>query len=377
MIWGIQTAEQLYPLIVHLPLILILVLVLKRPLGIAVASVSMAYLFCQLPRWVSLAAVASIGSPLAGEIVYTLVIAPIFLLLYRYVIRTASCLMSESRRSLLLLGSLPAVYYLYDYATTIYSQVLPINEPALNEFLPTALVLFYVLFLLAYHRLAQKQSQSELERSMLEAELKQSATEIEGLRRAEAQAAIYRHDIRHHLSMIQSFLATDLPLQAEAYIQKVQIDVDAITPKRFCANETANLLCASFSGRAEALDIQLTADVRLPEQLTISDTELCALLSNGLENALQAVSALDPSRKWVELYCGVRMKKLLIEIRNPYSKSITMRDGLPVSTRSGHGYGCRSILSITRKNHGICTFEPENGIFTLHVVLPLSPDDSL
>ena len=57
----------------------------------------------------------------------------------------------------------------------------------------------------------------------------------------------------------------------------------------------------------------------------------CALLSNGLKNALNATGAQDESRRWAELYCGVRLDKLLIEIRNPYSGGIVFRDGLPVS----------------------------------------------
>lgn len=371
-LWGVQIVEQLYPLIIHLPLVLILILALKKTTDMAVVSVCMAYLFCQLPRWVSLAVTALTDSVFVGEVAYTLVIVPIFFLLRRFVVQTTYCLMTESRRSLLLLGSLPAVYYVYDYATTVYHDILSSDNPVLTEFLPTALILFYVLFLLAYHRLSQKQTQAELERSMLEAELKQSGIEIENLRHTETQAAIYRHDIRHHLSMIQNFLSTAQPQQAEAYIQKVQADVEAITPQRFCANETVNLVCASFSGRAKSLGIQLSVDARLPNQLPISDTELCALLSNGLENALHAASTLEPSRRWTNLYCGIRMNKLLIEIRNPYDNGLTIRNGIPISNQSGHGYGCRSILSIAQQNRGICTFEPENGIFSLRVVLPVT-----
>ena len=111
-------------------------------------------------------------------------------------------------------------------------------------------------------------------------------------------------------------------------------------------------------------------EARLPQALPFSDTELCSLLSNGLENALHAVSVLEAPHQWVELYCGVRSNKLLIEIRNPYSGEIAMRDGLPISSQEGHGYGCRSIRSITEHHRGLCSFEPKNGVFTLRVMLP-------
>ena len=356
---------------VHLPLVLILIFALKKPMGIALVSVCTAYLCCQLPRWVDLAVTAITRSPLVGEISYTLVIFPIFLLLRRYFVRPAYSAMTVSPQSLLLFGSLPVAYYFFDYATVVYSDALSVGIRALNEFLPTALIIFYVMFLSAYHKQMQTRADADLQRSMLEAELKQAEVEVEGLRSMETQVAVYQHDMRHHLAAIDGFLSADQPQLAKEYIKKVQADVDAITPKRFCENELVNLLCSSFAHKANAAGIRLTVDAKLPKTIALPDTELCSLLSNGLENALQAVSALEEADQWVELYCGIRLNKLLIEIKNPYSGRITMRDNLPVSSRDGHGYGCRSIRSIAEHHHGLYSFEPQNGVFTLRVILPL------
>jgi len=371
---GIAAAEQFYPLIVHLPLVLALVFALKKSIGVALASVCTAYLCCQLPHWVNLILTAVTNASLAGEIGYTLSVIPFFLLLRRYFVPAAHSAITYSPQMLLLFGSLPFAYYLFDYATTVYSDALYIGVQALNEFLSTALIAFYVLFLTAYHAQFQRRAKAELQRSMVEAELKQSAFEIESLRRAEAQTAIYQHNMRHHLAAIDGFLSAENPQQAKEYIRKVQGDVDSIRPKRFCENELVNLICSSFAHKAEQQGIRLSVEARLPRQLTTSDTELCSILSNGLENALYAVAPLDASRKWTELYCGIRANKLLIEIKNPYGGKIAMRDGLPLSERKDHGYGCRSIRSITEQNGGLCTFEPERGVFTLRVVLPTYGD---
>ena len=371
LILGESVTKQIYPLIVHLPLVLILIFALKKPAGIAVVSVCTAYLSCQLPRWADLAVTAVTRSPLVGEISYTLAIYPIFLLLRRYFVRPAYSAMTASRQSLLLFGSLPVAYYFYDYATVVYSDVLSTDIRALNEFLPTALIVFYVMFLSAYHKQMQTRADAELQRSMLEAELKQAEVAVEGLRNVETQVAVYQHDIRHHLTAIDSFLAADQPQQAKEYIQKVQADVDSITPRHFCENELVNLLCSSFSDKAARIGARFTVAAKLPKALSVSDTELCSILSNGLENALHAVASLDESLKWVEMHCGIRRNKLLIEIKNPYAGKITMRDDLPVSDQKGHGYGCRSIRSIATQNRGLCTFDTEYGVFTLRVMIPL------
>lgn len=374
LVLGESATKQLYPLIVHLPLVLILIFVLKKPMGIALVSVCTAYLCCQLPRWIDLAVTAVTRSPMVGEISYTLMILPIFLLLRRYFVRPAYNAMTVSPQSLLLFGSLPVAYYFFDYATVVYSDALSMGIQAVNESLPTALIIFYVMFLSAYHKQMQTRADAELQRSMMEAELKQAEVEVEGLRNMETQIAVYQHDMRHHLTAIDGFLAANQPQLAKEYIKKVQDDVDAITPKRFCENELVNLLCSSFVHKANAAGIRLTVNAKLPKTLSLPDTELCSLLSNGLENALHAVSVLEEANQWMELYCGIRLNKLLIEIKNPYSGQITMQDGLPVSIRDGHGYGCRSIRSIAEHHQGLYSFEPQNGVFTLRVILPLNPN---
>ena len=210
-----------------------------------------------------------------------------------------------------------------------------------------------------------------MQSSLLSAQLKQAEKELAALRRSESQSALYRHDMRHHLTVLNAFLAEGRSQQAQEYISEVQSGIEAVTPKRFCGNELVNLLCSAFSDRAERLGVRLAVKADLPEVLSIPDTELCALLSNGLENALAAAGALDENRRWITCFCGIRASKLLIEIKNPCAGKIVMRDGLPASGREGHGYGCRSIQTITHACHGLCEFTAEDGIFTLRAAMPL------
>mgnify|MGYP000953791484 CR=1 FL=1 len=294
---------------------------------------------------------------------------------YKGVFYDANCLsmccIVMATAALLLFGSLPVTYYIFDYATTIYSDALYSGIQALNEFLPTVLVTFYVLFLPAFHLQSQRRTDAEMQRSMLEAELEQSQSEMDSLHRLETQTAVYQHDMRHHLNAIDGFLAAGKPQQAEEYIRKVRSDIERITPKRYCDNELVNLLCSSFAGKAQRMGVRLEVDAKLPRELSVSDTELCAVLSNALENALRAVSDQPEADRWVTLYCGVRLGKLLVEIQNPCAEGLVMRDGLPVSERAGHGYGCRSIQTIAERRGGLCEFRARGGIFSMQFMLPV------
>lgn len=368
---GERTVKQLYPLVIHVPLVLILILFMKKSVGVAIISTCTAYLCCQPPRWGRIAVEALTQSTLAAELVYILLMPVMYYLLRRFFVAAAYNTMTSSTAALLLFGSLPVTYYIFDYATTIYSDALYSGIQALNEFLPTVLVTFYVLFLPAFHLQSQRRTDAEMQRSMLEAELEQSQSEMDSLHRLETQTAVYQHDMRHHLNAIDGFLAAGKPQQAEEYIRKVRSDIERITPKRYCDNELVNLLCSAFAGKAQRMGVRLEVDAKLPRELSVSDTELCAVLSNALENALRAVSDQPEADRWVTLYCGVRLGKLLVEIQNPCAEGLVMRDGLPVSERAGHGYGCRSIQTIAERRGGLCEFRARGGIFSMQLMLPI------
>ena len=378
---GLDGAKRLYPLYIHLPLLVGLIFGLKKPAGISLVSICVAYLCCQLPRCVSIMTAAVTGSALTGEIVYTLIIVPIFFLLWRYFAPSVQGAMEESPKSLLLFGTLPVLYYVCGYTVTLGSDLLS-SEPLSSghaysglqiavQILPTLVGLLYMIYTIAYRQQLQQRTQAELLSSQMAGQLKQAETEMASLRRTEAQTAAYQHDMRHHLTAIDGFLAVGSPQQAQEYIKKVRTDIEGITPKRFCENELVNLLCSSFSIKAERIGARLKVDAAVPALLPVSDTELCSLLSNGLENALNAAGELEENRRWVEFYCGVRLGKLLIEIRNPYAGQISIRDGLPAAAQQNHGHGCRSIYTITQAHQGLCEFSAEGNIFTLRVALPM------
>ena len=371
LLWGVEVAKRIYPVVIHLPLTLALVLMMKKSLGVALVSVCTAYLCCQIPRWASLVMLALTDSALVSEIIYTLCIVPAFYLLRRYFAPAAHSAMTYARHALLIFGSLPLAYYCFDYATTVYSNVLYREAKALYEFLPTVLIVFYVMFLSLYHVQLRKKAQIELQSTMLETELKQSHAEMERLKSSARQTAMYQHDMRHHLQLIDSFLAAGKQEEAEEYIRAIYSDIESILPRRYCENEAVNLLCSSFAEKAARSGVALTVEASVGTNLPLSDTELCSVLSNGLENALHAVGKLEPARRWVRLYCAEKSGNLLVEIRNAYDGRIKLSEGIPLSDHTGHGYGCRSIASIVRQHRGHCLFEPKDGIFTLRIAIPL------
>lgn len=195
--------------------------------------------------------------------------------------------------------------------------------------------------------------------------------QLAALQATQAQAAVYRHDMRHHLSLIGGYLADGNSKKAEEYVRLAQEDIETITPNLYCGNNTVNLILSSFAAKAKKYGIVFSVDAQLPHSLSISDTELCALLSNALENATGAAKeVMDEKFRNVRVSCHIHKRNLLILVENSFTGKVTMENGLPQSHCEGHGLGVKSIRMIAEKHGGFCSFEARDEIFTLRIVLP-------
>ena len=268
---------------------------------------------------------------------------------------------------------IPLLDYVYSFAKTKYNFIQPFaQEGYWIRQIPTIIVFTSYILLIHVFRSARENQQLENQTAMMQMQLAASETSVENLRRTQQQAATYRHDLRHHVNFLRRALEDGQVDRALDYLGQIQAGVESITPLHFCENETANLLFSAFAEWAKQHGIALSVRAELPSVLTIPDTELCTVLSNGLENALHAVDAVenDTLRK-IAVDCRVERNMVLLEIENAYTGIVKMADGLPVSSEKDHGYGCRSMRSIAEQRKGFCTFRAVDGIFTLRVVLPM------
>ena len=229
---------------------------------------------------------------------------------------------------------------------------------------------FYFLIPYIYQSLREKMLIQSTQ-DALQQEISSAEDQIALLNETNQQMAVYRHDVRHHINLLNGLLADGKIEQAQEFLNTSMTDLDAITPKRYCENETLNLLCASYDSKAKRMGVQLKINALPPKDFPLSDTELCSVISNGLENALRAASQPEVADQWVGFSCYVRQGNIFMLIQNPYAGQVVIRDGLPVSSRVGHGYGCYSIQTITQRNGGLCSFEAENGVFSLRLSFPL------
>ena len=287
-----------------------------------------------------------------------------YFIIKKYVAKSVQHLIERSVKSCLIFGAVPAFYYLLDYATTVYTNFLYSGTRVSVQFMPFIVSAFYFVFALFYYAEIQKQAKVERERDMLVMQLRQGQTELASMRQKQQIAAAYRHDMRHHFALLQGLASKEYIEEIKAYLQTAQSDMDAITPIHFCENETVNLILSSYATKAKQSEILLTIDVKLPDSLIFSDTELCSLLSNALENAIHACENIsDCNKRYIKLRMFYKNNKLCIDIRNSYQIEPIFHHDFPVSKEQGHGFGTKSMTHIVEKHGGICQFLVKDGWF--------------
>ena len=130
-----------------------------------------------------------------------------------------------------------------------------------------------------------------------------------------------------------------------------------------------NIVLSSHENEIASGGIVFEHSVKVPEKLDISDIDLTAILSNGTENAINAVMELEPQKRRISLDMRMNDKKLLISIKNTYATKPQIIDDLPRTDKHNHGFGTKSIYYVTEKLGGNCRFSLDGDEFLLQVVI--------
>ena len=182
---------------------------------------------------------------------------------------------------------------------------------------------------------------------------------------------IYRHDMRHHLQYLLSCIENGKLTQAAEHIRQLDAELETGKVMVYCKNETVNLIFSAFAERALQAGITMEVQADIPQAIILSENDLCVLLSNALENALQSCVRQKkdgrPARSEISAYC--QDEKLVVQIVNSCDDSVRFATGIPVTKQQGHGFGVQSILAITEKYQGMCSFERKNDQFFLRLRL--------
>lgn len=189
-----------------------------------------------------------------------------------------------------------------------------------------------------------------------------------------AQAARLRHDLKNHLLCLENLLQEGKHSQALSYLETLT-RLAASSGSRFeTGNDFADSILDAKYGEAASLGISFSADMILPDKSNLDPVDLCCILSNALDNAIEACMRLqgpDSQDKWIEARSFIRQSHLILEIRNSCPAAPSRRF-LYSPKGPGHGLGLESIRIALGRYNGAMELSASDGRFTFSAMLPLS-----
>lgn len=189
----------------------------------------------------------------------------------------------------------------------------------------------------------------------------------------------YIHDSRQHLvtlrSMAETQTSAELLTYLDALIAHTSVPVKT-NFQQYCGNPAIDALLNYYVNTMETAGIAVHIQLYLPEQLLLSDIELCTLLGNLLENALEACNRQDAKdEKYVKLKTNATSMTWTMTLENTYDTIVLPGKKLFLTRKSNkemHGIGLSSVERIAESHHGSLEIMPNKGIFLVGIVIPLN-----
>lgn len=181
-----------------------------------------------------------------------------------------------------------------------------------------------------------------------------------------------RHDLRHHLALIQAYVTSGNMRKLEEYVSQYIKSVSDDTVITLCKNYAVNTIAHYYLEQAKRENIDTDIHINLPENIAVADTDLCIVFGNLLENALEACKRQQECSPFITVSAGLQGDYVIIAVDNSFEGEIKQDKGMFLSSkRDGKGIGITSVEAVAEKYKGQAVFEFSNGVFRASVMLKL------
>ena len=235
-------------------------------------------------------------------------------------------------------------------------------------YISIALTLITVIFYIRIHTEQVRDMASHIQavNQQLEMQRGQYARMIENDKHNKAA----RHDIRHHLAALGGLADAGSAAEIKDYLTDLIGAMDGARDTKYCENLTVNAVVSHYLDIAKDEGGEVSSRFVMPEEPgNVSAMDLCVVLGNLLENAVEACRRMDGGR-FIRANSMVKGTALFITIDNSHSGRITKNgDTFMSSKREGEGIGISSVKAIAQKYDGEVRFDAEDGVFKASVML--------
>lgn len=182
----------------------------------------------------------------------------------------------------------------------------------------------------------------------------------------------WRHDYRNHIQLMKVLAANGDMDGLKAYLDELDVDLNTVGTVVKTGNSMADAILNSKISLAKSKKIPVHVDAHIPVKLKMSELDLCCILGNLFDNAIEASLSLPEEARMIRVYMDMKGTQLYISFTNfTAAKKLPKVGRLYKTTKGdGHGFGLVRIDSIVGRLDGYLSRNSEDGAFTTEILIP-------
>ena len=182
----------------------------------------------------------------------------------------------------------------------------------------------------------------------------------------------WRHDYRNHIQTMKAYAAAEDWEAIKRYLDLLDEDLTTVDTVIKTGNPMTDAILNSKISLARSKNIKVIADANIPLRLSSSEIDLCCIIGNLFDNAIEASMKLPEEQRVIRVYMDMKNTQLYISFTNfTAGKKLKKEGKLFRSTKGeGHGFGLLRIDTIVERLEGYISRNSEDGAFTTEILLP-------
>lgn len=183
----------------------------------------------------------------------------------------------------------------------------------------------------------------------------------------------WRHDYHNHIQTLLALCGDEA--HTREYLWRLNDDLTTVDTVLKTGNVMVDAILNSKLSLLKSKGIAVNAKAIVPENLAVSEIDLCTVIGNLLDNAMEAVLRQpEETEKFVRVFIGVLKEQLYISVYNSTGTAPKKKGNTYLSTKPGanHGFGLMRVDRIVEKYGGFLNRQHEEGVFATEVMLPLA-----
>lgn len=182
----------------------------------------------------------------------------------------------------------------------------------------------------------------------------------------------WRHDYRNHIQMMKVLAANGDMDALKVYLNELDTDLNTVDTVVKTGNPMADAILNSKISLARSRNIPTQVDAHIPVKLKMSELDLCCIIGNLFDNAMEASMALPEEKRLIRVYMDMKGTQLYISFTNftAAKKLNKVGRGFKTSKGEGHGFGLVRMDDIVSRYDGYLSRNSEDGAFTTEILIP-------